>query len=309
MAQIYAPAPRQCADCGFTGAPLEDEDLGALCTSCYEPLPEQPPPPAGETPHNKTWDMSLPMQVSAVTQWAHHLAEDGDVGALETAGAQRLILDWQVYDLQLLNGAECAALIAEAEAVGFGRTTYPKAYRGNLRLVVTDAALAAALWRRLAPHVPAEHTDASGASWDAIGCNEVLRVARYSPGDEFGAHVDAAFVRSGEERSMYTVNAYLNGGFEGGATRFYDGDEEGDLMTAIHHGEVGEPAYAFAPRQGAACVFRQPPERHYLHDGERLRSGVKYLLRTDVMYRRRDGCAAGIDAGGGSAVAASPEHR
>ena len=222
-------------------------------------------------------------QQSVSTQWAGHLAGGGEGGAPEAA-ARRVVLDWQVYEMQLLSGAECAALIAAAEAVGFGRTTYPKAYRGNQRLVATDAALAAALWRRLAAHVPAQHTDASGAVWEAVGCNEVLRFARYSPGDEFGAHVDAAFVRSDAERSMYTVNIYLNGGFEGGATRFYDGyDDGGD------RNHPGEPVHALTPRQGAACVFRQPPERRFVHDGERLRSGVKYLLRTDVMYRLRDG--------------------
>ena len=43
----------------------------------------------------------------------------------------------------------------------------------------------------------------------------------------------------------------------------------------------------FLPRAGRACVFRQPPDASYMHDGEELSGGVKYLLRTDVMYRRQ----------------------
>ena len=42
-----------------------------------------------------------------------------------------------------------------------------------------------------------------------------------------------------------------------------------------------------APGPGRAVVFRQPPGRYFYHDGEALGSGRKYLLRTDVMYRRR----------------------
>ena len=41
------------------------------------------------------------------------------------------------------------------------------------------------------------------------------------------------------------------------------------------------------PAPGAACVFRQPPGAQYRHDGELLATGVKYLLRTDVMYELR----------------------
>ena len=33
-------------------------------------------------------------------------------------------------------------------------------------------------------------------------------------------------------------------------------------------------------------MFRQPPGMDYLHDGEVVHSGYKYLFRTDVMYKR-----------------------
>ena len=51
---------------------------------------------------------------------------------------------------------------------------------------------------------------------------------------------------------------------------------------------------AVAPEAGLAAVFRQPPEELLYHDGEELRRGVKYLLRTDVMYRKVDAFRAGL---------------
>ena len=97
---------------------------------------------------------------------------------------------------------------------------------------------------------------------------------------------------------MFTVNIYMNsavkkeagessaaaaaggsgeGDFEGGATRFYESSQ------------APEPAAAIEPEAGQCVVFRQPPHVSLNHDGERVRNGVKYLFRTDVMYRRRRG--------------------
>ena len=223
---------------------------------------------AEEVPLNTRWDDSLPREVQVDADWSELLER-----AHTTAEAEH-ILDMDAFNQQLLAPAECAAIVDKAERVGFGRTNYPKAYRGNLRLIVTDIALAEALWARLAPHAPATQVDEHGTTWRAIGLNECFRLAKYFPGDEFAQHCDAPFERSAQERSMYTVNVYLNGGFEGGSTRFFADSCGG-------RAEI----FAVRPEAGKACVFRQPPEQAYQHDGERLRSGVKYLLRTDVMYR------------------------
>jgi hypothetical protein len=64
---------------------------------------------------------------------------------------------------------------------------------------------------------------------------------------------------------MLTFMIYLNDAFEGGATEF---------KTEV-----------VRPRTGMALVF---PHRA-THQGAELRSGVKYVLRTDVMYKDVDG--------------------
>merc|ERR1712070_256039 len=56
--------------------------------------------------------------------------------------------------------------------------------------------------------------------WHATGLNETLRFCKYKPGDFFRKHCDACFTKSEDEMSFFTCMFYLNGGFQGGATRF-----------------------------------------------------------------------------------------
>ena len=63
--------------------------------------------------------------------------------------------------------------------------------------------------------------------------------------------------------NQLTFMVYLNEGFAGGATRFLD------------HGVEVEP------RTGRALLFQHA----LLHEGVTVGEGVKYVLRTDVMYR------------------------
>lgn len=189
---------------------------------------------------------------------------------------------WMIEDL--LSDAECAALVAGAECRGFGQTAYSKSYRGNLHLQVDDQSLASAMWARLESLVPArvffedhpgDETEPCEVQWDACGLNERWRLSKYYPGDRFGGHMDATFVRHPHlEMSAFTVNIYLNGGFEGGTTRMYFKDHS-------------NPDFIVAPKAGSCLLFRQPPGQSYYHDGEELASGLKYLLRSDVMYRRK----------------------
>ena len=56
---------------------------------------------------------------------------------------------------------------------------------------------------------------------------------------------------------------YLNEDFEGGQTSFVDGDVK--------------------PKTGLAAFMTQ---NNYLHEAREAKNGSKYVLRTDVMYRR-----------------------
>jgi prolyl 4-hydroxylase len=97
-----------------------------------------------------------------------------------------------------------------------------------------------------------------------VGANERLRCYRYAPGQRFKPHFDGSFARDHDERSLLTFMVYLNDDFEGGETALLDLDQ------------------MVAPKTGSALLFQHP----ILHEGCTVTRGVKYALRSDIMYRR-----------------------
>ena len=100
------------------------------------------------------------------------------------------------------------------------------------------------------------------AEYVPIGLNERWRFYRYDPGQAFRWHRDGAYERNALERSRLTFMVYLNEDFAGGETRF--------------------ETFAVRPRTGTALVFLHP----LLHEGAEIERGRKYVMRSDVMYRR-----------------------
>lgn len=165
----------------------------------------------------------------------------------------------------LLTAAECEGLVARAEAAGFAAAGphYPPGYRDNDRLVIDDGELAAWLWPRVAPFVPA----AGGAP---VALNPRFRLCRYRGGQSFCVHRDGPHVPSPTRRSLLTCQIYLNDGAEmtGGRTRFYDSPQDREAQVAV------------TPARGAAILF----DHGLWHDGEPVIAGTKWVLRTDVMF-------------------------
>lgn len=177
----------------------------------------------------------------------------------------------------LLSLEECEAIIRACEHDGFeslGAGFHPT-YRNYTRRMYADAAAAVEIARRLARVLPEEYVDISERKWQLVGLNEGWRASKYVPGGQFEPHVDANFTRSLTERSFMTVIIYLNdvdASNQGGATIFPDPADRGTRLASLQ------------PCAGDAIVF----DHSMLHAGETLRSGLKYLLRSDVMYRLAD---------------------
>ena len=177
--------------------------------------------------------------------------------------------------LDLLSPDECAGYIEQSEAQGYDEAPITTAFgpvlapqiRNNQRVMIDAPAVADALWLRIAKFAPAKWE-----GWEVVGLNERLRFYRYDVGQQFDWHHDGYFERPTGERSLFTLMIYLNGDFEGGETLF-----------APWESAAGWNGLSIKPQTGMALCFQHLK----LHKGESVRQGRKYVLRTDVMYRRR----------------------
>lgn len=193
-----------------------------------------------------------------------------------------------VFD-DVMSDAECAHLVARTEAAGYtpalvdiggGRQALLPDTRNSDRCMIDSAVDADMLWARVAPFLPRVWRDAHGAAWQLDGLNERLRFLRYTAGQFFAPHRDGCFRRAdGSACSFLTYQLYLSEMMTGGATRFLDPENPAAGLDV-------------EPRRGRVLVF----QHDLMHEGAVLRGGLKYALRTDVMYCHPDG-AAGAAAG------------
>jgi len=210
-----------------------------------------------------------------------------------------------------LTPSECAYLI-EKMGGGMERVRYRQDYRRTDRSVFESPELANLLWKRVEPFTTGlslvvdedhskqrllseEHGDCPSelrvpgyckeGVWHPVGLNECLRFCKYNAGDFFRKHTDACFERSEDEQSLFTCMFYLNGDFEGGATRFLriDGERDRSIESQFKVADDHEVLVSVQPEAGHCMLFFQPG---LLHEGEELQTGMKYILRTDMMCRR-----------------------
>ncbi len=162
---------------------------------------------------------------------------------------------------------ECERFFAQSEAIGFSEAVIStddgdqlmKDARNNDRILYDNRELAASLFARALPHLPAAID-----GWTPSGFNERFRFYRYTSEQYFKWHQDGTHRPSAHEESFLTFIIYLNDSYEGGATEF-----------------AWEKVQ---PMAGRALVF---PHR-LRHQGAKIVAGTKYVLRTDVMYSGRD---------------------
>lgn len=164
-----------------------------------------------------------------------------------------------------LEPAQCQRLVSLSEAYGYTEALVNlpagarkmKGIRNNDRLLREDEGLAAELWQKLQPFCPVRLDNTL-----AVGLNELFRFYKYGAGQRFKKHRDGRFERNPKEASRITVLVYLNQGFTGGETAFEE--------------------VVLAPATGTAvCFFHE-----LRHEGRPVESGIKYVLRSDVMYRQ-----------------------
>ena len=165
-----------------------------------------------------------------------------------------------------LTAKECDDLIIFSEQKGYEEAKVSlqsgakmmKGIRNNYRLMYQDKNLANQYWQLLKQFCPEEIENN-----EAVGLNEQFRFYKYESSQRFKRHIDGRFKRNEIEESRITFMIYLNDDFEGGETKF-------DNVT-------------IEPKKGTALCFIHEQK----HEGCPVVEGVKYVLRTDVMYRKK----------------------
>jgi predicted 2-oxoglutarate/Fe(II)-dependent dioxygenase YbiX len=177
--------------------------------------------------------------------------------------------------LDFLTPSECESYIRLSETAGYGDapiTTMSgpkmrKDIRNNDRVMIDDTELAAAWFERAKPYLASNFL-----RWTPVGLNERFRYYRYTAGQKFDWHMDGPFERANDEASKLTFMIYLNDACTGGET----------LFNLKRYGavNVNDPILHVSPSPGKALVFRHD----ILHTGAVVTSGVKYVIRSDVMF-------------------------
>jgi hypothetical protein len=163
----------------------------------------------------------------------------------------------------VLDPDQCKSIITRADKMGYdeapintlrGAEVFSE-IRNNNRVMFDDYDLAGELFQRIGPFLPPIFE-----GWTLCNLNERFRVYRYESGQYFKWHRDGSFMREVTEASKITFMIYLNEEFTGGETNFLN--------------------FSITPKRGAALLFP-----HMLrHQGDPVEKGIKYVLRTDVMY-------------------------
>jgi hypothetical protein len=218
----------------------------------------------------------------------------------EYAGRYALVID------NLFTEKDCAHLLS------FVPTTEPwpgapvdevitdKSYRNSGRIAREDPELCARILAKVRPYLqevdtidahmhkrlrrarvkPSQSQTDLRPGTATISRLRKLHFLRYGPGHFFKRHGDGTHISDDEKKiSYYTLQLYLNGDattLKGGATRFWPNPR---LRKGSHAG--GDTYLDVEPRMGRVLVFEQGD---LIHSGEEVTTGIKYNIRTDVLY-------------------------
>lgn len=98
--------------------------------------------------------------------------------------------------------------------------------------------------------------------WTPSYINNNFRFVTSEAGTGIGPHFDATYVVNVDEISIYTAMIYLNDNFTGGLLDFNN--------------------TSYIPQQGDLVILNQ----RLLHSSPPVKTGTKYILRSEIMYRR-----------------------
>jgi len=152
-----------------------------------------------------------------------------------------------------INTTTCDELLCFAQSNGFDKALdkYPSTYRNNQRLQLDSDDLAEKIFEACRKYFP-ENLEHHSVLYELDSLNSRLRFCEYQKDQWFLLYLNDATE------------------FEGGNTNFYS-DQYGIELLA-----------SYSPKKGDLLVF----SHDIWHSGENVESGSKYILRSDVIYKK-----------------------
>jgi len=173
----------------------------------------------------------------------------------------------------------CSQIIDRAKSLGFklatitsevGSTVAPD-IRINDRVIFSDISLTKELWVQVSPLFSEPFK-----GYVAVGLSKRFRIYKYVPGQFFDWHHDGEeYSAKDGSVSKFTMMIYLNDVDEGDGTSF------ADVFSSHTFSD-----FTIEPETGKALFFYHP----LCHRGDPVIAGVKYVIRTDVMFEMEIQC-------------------
>jgi len=218
-----------------------------------------------------------------------------------TSLEQQIIHQDRIWVLNsVLSKQDCDILIENLTALGLELSSVQTNYRSNYRRRIQSPTLSSQIYQKIKDFlkpIRLKEDDYQQTTtgfklqglWEPVGLAPDWVFSKYEPGTHFGPHYDGSTIIDFGERSLQTLIIYLNDGCEGGCTNFFDESKQGidpedGSDPTLFCGDKENIIYSISPEKGSALLFNH----HQIHEGELLRQGYKYILRSDVMYVRRD---------------------
>ena len=198
--------------------------------------------------------------------------------------------------LNVLSSDECSRFIQLTESLGFledAAVSLPRSVRHNCNVTwVVDEETDGIVWSRC-KHLLTGDTGLFNGK-QPLGLNARFRFYRYEKGDYFKPHTDGSWPGSRVKNKQLIQNAYpdrwsqmsalvfLSEGYEGGSTQFWVNREDSSLP--VRDMFQTKIVNVTTPAGGVLCFPHGNNPLHCLHSSEEIVSGVKYIIRTDMLF-------------------------
>jgi len=222
------------------------------------------------------------------------LDDSYDVGQIRRHGLANVPAAYQL--LNVFSPLECRRLIELSERLGYlkdAAVSLPREIRHNDNVVwIADDVTERIIWQRVAALCDRELEVFGGKR--PLGLNGRFRFYRYGLQDFFKFHSDGAWPGSRVVDGRLVANAYddryslmtflilLNDDFEGGATRFLVNDDNRAEPARHYHRTCSVDVRT--PAGGVLCFPHGLHPLHCIHSSEPVTRGVKYIIRTDMLF-------------------------